>query len=335
MTAEVTGPRVVVLSDDKPGHLNQSKAIVQALGLPSVIETISYGKDNRFYGLLVKAWLSLLPGIGPVLARQFLKGHVQPAKALFLGTGTLVLPLLVMVKRAWGCRVVAVMAHRPFSLNAFDLVIRHQLGDLEPRPGTTLVLGAPALPRSDQEAPPFLEEVGKALGSGPSLALLIGGPLAWQGNDPHPFLDLITQMGQTGLPIGLTTSRRTPPDIESALEALAAPFQLIASKQPGNPIPALLQTASVVVVSGESISMISEALNAGAKVLAVKVWNQEPQGRGRKFASFLAHLEKEGYLWLCEPGKVQETIQTILQAAPPHPFPQSAKQAADAVRSLL
>ncbi len=82
-----------------------------------------------------------------------------------------------------------------------------------------------------------------------------------------------------GADLYVTTSRRTPKEAEDALTLLAegkksARMLLLASKDPFNPVPGMLGLCSVIFVTEDSVSMVSEAVTAGRTVYLVRTGRQ-------------------------------------------------------------
>ena len=118
----------------------------------------------------------------------------------------------------------------------------------------------------------------------------------------------------------MTTSRRTPRFLEEILqETLGANprCRLLVLvnrndsgglKNTGEAIPCIFDCAEILVVSGDSISMVSEALAQRRPVVS---FLPEPTAwffRKPKYHRFLEHLHQEGRLKLVSPEKVGEAV---------------------------
>ena len=96
-----------------------------------------------------------------------------------------------------------------------------------------------------------------------------------------------------GSELCVTTSRRTPPDVEALVDSYPWAYKLIYSKDHFNPIPAFVSLAKRLYVTAESTGMLSEACTCGkAKVFALD--NLKPGGH--KFRRFVELLRKGGYV---------------------------------------
>ena len=94
----------------------------------------------------------------------------------------------------------------------------------------------------------------------------------------------------------VTTSRRTPSDVESVVDSYPWDYRLLYSRDHFNPIPAFVKLASRLYVTAESTGMLSEACTFG-KAEVVPLDNLNPGGH--KFRRFVEGLEKAGYAKGC------------------------------------
>ena len=91
----------------------------------------------------------------------------------------------------------------------------------------------------------------------------------------------------------VTTSRRTPPEVEAVVDSYPWDYKLLYSKDHFNPIPAFVKLAKKLYVTAESTGMLSEACTFGtAEVVALDNLNPGPH----KFRRFVEDLRKGGYV---------------------------------------
>lgn len=163
----------------------------------------------------------------------------------------------------------------------------------------------------------------------PLLGVLIGGPTrhyAFGSDTTKRLRDLIGEAGRArGYAVHVTPSRRTP---EGVTRALAEAFDdedwfTLWDGTGENPYPGLLALADRLLVTGDSVSMISEALATGAPVHVLM-----PEGYARRHEAFVDVLEGSGQIerigargidWnrpgrapLDETGRVAETVREAL-----------------------
>ncbi|HIP12467.1 MAG TPA: hypothetical protein EYG73_07090 [Arcobacter sp.] len=107
--------------------------------------------------------------------------------------------------------------------------------------------------------------------------------------------------------IAITTSPRTPDEIEKLVASYHFEYEVIFSKNLTNPIPDFLEQCETVFITGDSTSMISEAISYGKS--NVVVLPLESKG-GSKFTRFINGLEKEGYVHIFD-GNIKNKNKKI------------------------
>jgi hypothetical protein len=116
---------------------------------------------------------------------------------------------------------------------------------------------------------------------------------------------------KTNAPVMATTSRRTSRELENLMKEKLGAFAgcktlVIANENnPPDAVNKILGLSGTVIVSGESISMVSEAASSGKRVLVFKL---EARKHDSKHMQFLENLSAGGFIILCEPGKVEEAF---------------------------
>jgi mitochondrial fission protein ELM1 len=89
----------------------------------------------------------------------------------------------------------------------------------------------------------------------------------------------------------VTTSRRTPPDVEAIVREMPFDYRLIFSEDQFNPIPAFVMLCDTLCVTSDSTGMISEAVTRGAARVEILM---NLRKRGTKFERFIRDLETAG-----------------------------------------
>ena len=88
----------------------------------------------------------------------------------------------------------------------------------------------------------------------------------------------------------VTTSRRTPPDVEAVVDTFPFDYKLIYSRDHFNPIPGFVSLAKTLYVTAESTGMLSEACMFGkAEVRVMDNLNPGPH-KFRRFAESCAAM---------------------------------------------
>lgn len=266
MTDRRAGPRIWVLADPRAG------TAAQALGIAERLEE-RLGEPIRSIPL---AWSPLaripwpwptLAGLAPPVRAELRQG----APALVISAGRRSAPAALWLGRR-GARTVHCM--RPgFGIGGFDRLVlgQHDLaGKTPPLPPNILpVLGATHRLSPARLAAALAEWAALAELPRPRTALLIGGPIRGEGMDPAAAGELAARVAAGSGSVMATTSRRTG---EAAAEAVArhlggSPGRLFRWGDDGpNPFAGFLAWADAVVVTGDSVSMLSEALAVAAPV---------------------------------------------------------------------
>ena len=90
----------------------------------------------------------------------------------------------------------------------------------------------------------------------------------------------------------VTTSRRTPPEVEALLDAFEFDYKLVNSRDPYNPVPAFIQLCDRLFVTSDSASMMSESASFGSAKVEVLMTRQLKTPN--KFEELIMALEERG-----------------------------------------
>lgn len=238
-------------TDGKAGHESQSAGLVSALGGRVDVREYTIPSNTCRHRLL--SWLFKRPCCGNGL----------PDPDLLIGAGhDTHLPMLA-IRRARGGRVVVLMKPS-LPVRLFDLCIIPEHD--RPQAAENILVTRGVLNRLKHSAE---KDAGNGL-------FLIGGPSAhveWSSADIVGQIRLVLERSP-GVCWTLTTSRRTPADIIDSLGGISDERLTVVPCEETGPdwLPDRLEAASPVWISEDSVSMIYEALTAGAAVglLSVK-----------------------------------------------------------------
>lgn len=242
-----TQPLVVwVVSDGKPGHVNQSLGLAEALAraTPTDIYTV--------HALPIwRAWLALL-------LKRFPR-HTFPAPDLLVGAGHATHLTLLALRRAHGGRAVVLMKPS-LPRRLFDLCVIPEHDDVAADAHTLVTEGA-----LNRVRPPSVRSAETATRG----LLLIGGVsphFAWDSD--AILLQIKSIVTRTpAIHWTLTTSRRTPEDFVAQLPTAVPNLSVVPhTAAPSDWLPAQLARCDNVWVTPDSASMVFEALTAGADV---------------------------------------------------------------------
>ncbi len=275
---ELTGNRVLILSDGKPGHFNQAVAFARYLNCS--YDVIPVALKAR----LLK-WLSyLLDNCGIYWSWLFSANVPKRHYSAVVSAGSGTYYANKTIARQLSCAAVAIMYPQGYRLN-FDLIIAQEHDQPTPRPN---ILTIPVnLSWSKPEG-----YVVPAQGDS-YIAFIIGG------DSPHGTLDVgvlksqIIQIRELfpNHKVWLTTSRRTSARVETMLRDFSYDYAVYYSQQQINPISDFLVSCDYVFITGDSSSMISEAVSHGrANVEVLPLTGEErTANKIRKMISLLSN----------------------------------------------
>ena len=295
--------KVLILTDGKAGHENQSKAFARALGCEFDLVEID------FKSKLAKALSYLLDWLGVLNTNLTdLTDSKKRDYVAVIGTGSGTFYAAKAVAKKLGVKCGVVLYPRGYDVKSFDCVLAPAFD----RPKTAAnVIEIPANLVANDEAfyskgiEDFKAHYGKCSNGGAfecsnAQAVIIGGPNKCSTMTPEWMkaqLDAIfnskPQTSNLKPEFWVTTSRRTPPDVEAVVDSYPWNYKLLYSKDHFNPIPAFVKLAKKLYVTAESTGMLSEACTFGsAEVVALDNLNPGPH----KFRRFVDDLRKGGYV---------------------------------------
>lgn len=137
----------------------------------------------------------------------------------------------------------------------------------------------------------------------------------------------------------LTTSRRTPKEVEALIKERLSKYtfcklMVIANeKNMDGAVAGILDLCDIVAVSGESVSMVSEAIHSGKKVV---VFDLEKKNKGvTKYERVLDSLEREGYVNCAHPADLGTRLDKVWRAVRAIKSIDDRDRTLEAVKKLL
>jgi mitochondrial fission protein ELM1 len=237
-----------IISDGKPGHLNQSLGLVEALTVrkPQIASQVLSVSD---------AWRSLF------------SMHSKPSLIISAGSGTQLINALLALRY----RVLNVLLMKPnYPQSLFSLLLIPEHDQVPPSERVVLTKGA--LNRMK----PAVKEVGSSL-------VLVGGPskhVKWQDKLILDAVDtLISGTGSNCIKVA--TSRRTPKTLLSELAANEKVELIQPESVAQDWLPNTLATTERVWATSDSVSMVYEALTAGCAVSLISL-ESNPNSRTQR-----------------------------------------------------
>lgn len=273
--------RLLILSDGKPGHLNQSIAFAKHLGCEFDICPVAFnsrlGKAISYLADHLRLHLGRLFRVGP---------HSDNYRAVVSAGSETYYANRVLAKRL-GIRSIAIMLPQGYRYD-FDLIVAQQHDDPPRRDNIT------SIPINLT----YVEPQGLITPAAGSryVSIIIGGNSKHVRLEPkllHEQLEKIFALFP-GHKFWLTTSRRTPAEIEVVLKKFKFERAIYYSAEQINPIPDFLRHSEYVFLTADSTSMVSEAVSFGAG--SIEVFMLNPDDRKSKLRSFLHELQSQQYL---------------------------------------
>lgn len=296
------------------GTENQCRGVAMALGVDPVIKRIG----------LRQPWKSLSPFIGCESSASFTGDTLDgPWPDLVIASGRKAIAAARYIRRQ-SPRTLLVQVQDPrWSRRTFDLIaVPHH----DPARGKNVIVTAaapnmitPALLQSAREKwAPLLEPL-----RGPRVAVLIGGNSKAHTLTPARMKTLCAQLKSlmdTGDSLMITTSRRTGEENMTILRQ-SLPGALIWDGTGDNPYHGYLAWADYILVTADSVSMISESATTGKPVYLIPL-----DGGSRRFDRFYEYLMTRGvirrfegnltpydYVPLDDAGAAAESICELMQ----------------------
>lgn len=268
-----------VLEDPRAGTAAQALGIAERLGAPFRRVPLRFGP------------LARLPWPWPTLAGLADRSEFAPPwPSLVISAGRRSAPISRWLRRR-GARTVHAM--RPgFGARDFDLLALGAHDHPPPAPNVLVIQGAAhrLTPRALASAPATFPDF--AALPRPIVTLLLGGPVRGEGMEPAVGTRIAQQAAALGASLLVTASRRTGAAATGAVAEALKDFPHVLYPWGGsgaNPYLAMLAMADLLVVTGDSISMLSEALMTEAPILVA-----DPGGLGPRHQAMTGSLIAAG-----------------------------------------
>ncbi|MBI5415777.1 MAG: mitochondrial fission ELM1 family protein [Candidatus Omnitrophica bacterium] len=322
---------ITILSDEKTGHVRQSQAVARLLQknlaereTRSSVQEVPVrfkGEFHRNLFAVLNLWLPPFFHQGHLEYLKWFLTDESYARAtrvksdFIVSCGSSVAAVNYFLAKDHGAKSIVVLNPGVLGYRKFNLVIlpRHEMPRRVPA-GTHLAatVGAPNLitPEYKQEQSQGLLKRYSHLKNNLKIkiGLFIGGDSKDIFLSEHLLKVLVHQLTEVAQEINAdilaTTSRRTPAAVEELLQKRLrrhprCPLLVIANK---DDVPeaagGIMGLSDILVVSGDSISMVSEAASSGKKtVVFLPELRRKDQRNSNKHLAFIEQLGAEGYLF--------------------------------------
>jgi KDO2-lipid IV(A) lauroyltransferase len=331
---------VLVLDDGRVGHLRQSQAVARAYvttakekDLTVTVETIVVKFRDQMSSMILPIFSGGI-WIGGDADMSRLRYYLKPESFaalqrlrpdVVISCGARNAAVNSWVARNNRARSIAVLPNKLLAFKQFDLVVVHQ-HDLMGKKAPANAVVTKAAPNLIDKA--YLDENVKALvgryqhlrnNVRTKMAVLIGGHaqgVVMSEQDMKIVLHQLKEVADAqGIDLLITTSRRTPPAIEQLVirefkDHPRTALLIIANKvNVPEAVGGVLALADIVVVSGESISMVSEAASSGKRTVVFAVGTTKNQ----KYAEFCQMLAHQSHILYTGPKGVSSAIDSAVR----------------------
>lgn len=328
--------KTLILDDGKKGHLKQSLSLARAVrkawmerGHESTdleVTTVEVRYKGPLFRAFLKFWSLFFtrrcPGklkmLGIALEKESFAALKKEYADIVLSTGSAMHPVSKIMAIENNCRNASVMAPPRIMRKWFQLIIspRHDDGREPGVYGRTVVTElAPNL--IDEELFKDPENVNAASENG--LGLLFGGSnssLEFSENFALSFAGELAQLLDEGYLLRGTTSRRTGESTEGILISRLASHKNCVMMVKGSEdeddrtVEKVLLGSHTVLVSGESVSMVSEAVSSSRNVIAF--FPEGSQWQKSKYGKFVKRLQGKGCLEIADgPSAIPEKVRQM------------------------
>ena len=338
---------VLVLSDGKAGHLNQAMAVAdmvkEALGSrlkargieekPIVkIEVVEINFKNRLMRIFLdlasvfsgKRCQGCMRCVRFCLRKDTFDQIKNKYADIIISCGASTVGVNSFLKYENNAKVIAIMKPGLGRSKKFNVIIL-------PRHDVPLTLALSPRRRGNhilvtETAPNRLKAEGLRL---KGIGLLIGGDakdFRLQKETVEKAIDAILKIAsEIDYDIFATTSRRTSIEIDKSVKDKLSnnkrcKLLVIANeKNKTGAVQEIISQSEVVIVSPESISMISEAVSSGRYVIVFKNESRETKYeiRNTKYEKSLMNLEMQDFIKTATVDEIYDAIKTLLTRRPP------------------
>ncbi|MDD5432868.1 MAG: ELM1/GtrOC1 family putative glycosyltransferase [Candidatus Omnitrophica bacterium] len=333
--------KALILSDGKAGHLKQSQVVAgiiskaleqKGIKLNTAIVEVKFKNNFKQKLFTLGSCFSgkyncqgCLWCFRKVLTKETYDALISSKPDFVVSSGSSLAAVNYIISRENSAKSIAVMKPSLLSTNRFDLVIMPKHDNPLKRKNVIITDGALNLIDEDYLRKQSDALVATSLGvidkSKDYIGLLLGGKAKEFSLSREKVLEVVNQLKlvceKMNFDILATTSRRTSLEVEEMLKADLKSHKncklLVIANEKNLPeaVGGILGLSKIIVISPESISMISEAINSNKHVLVFK-----SEGLSRKHSSFLDNLAKNGYIYLIDRGEIAETIKAIIERNP-------------------
>jgi Kdo2-lipid IVA lauroyltransferase/acyltransferase len=340
-----TEPSVLIVDDGRTGHLRQSQAAAQILIsaltkkdhqpverlVPVIYKSRIATKLCALYAALAQ-WLPFLcreDALKLFLTKESYLDLTSVKADYIISCGSTTGSINFLLSRCYMAKSICLLKPGLVSWNNFDLVFVPGHDDPPPLLKTKLVVTKAAL---NLITPAYLKEQGAKLEERypdlkssvrTKIGVLLGGDtkgVEYKEENIHSLIHQIKDAAQHfNADILLTTSRRTPTHIDTMIAAQLKSHPrcklCIIANQENIPeaVGGIAALSDLLIVSGESISMVSEAVCAGKMTIVFSPDDDYNSNSPNKYDRFVLSLSEQGFVVAASIKDVSASIADMLR----------------------
>ncbi len=260
--------KVWILADERIGNVHQCLGVAEALDVPYRTKRLAYNRRARLPNLLLGRTLAHLK-------KESAAAVAPPWPDIVIAAGRRTVPVARTIKRRSGERAFLVQLMWPGAPAAdLNLIATPAHDRIRPRPNLLRTVGAPNHVTPQRLAAAREAWRDRLAGvSPPRIAALVGGDTRHHGFTPALARELGRQASDLARKVGgslmISTSRRTGAAASEALMAAVGngtECHLWRGTEENNPYLAYLALSDILIVTGDSTSMCTEACATGRPV---------------------------------------------------------------------
>lgn len=349
---------VSVLSDGKAGHTKQSLAIanmIKQLRLEqgnepkdTIIETL----EIRFKDKLARAIFDLGCLLGLSLHRlsfcfpEDVYNNIKSAYGDYIiSCGASLAGLNLFLKKDLSAKSLVIMRPNIYNIKDYDLAVIPAHDGISRKPNVVITKGAVSDLDAEKLAG-YAEQLKRRISITKKrlIGILLGGDSKAYITDPELVNDLLEAVlraaDEMDSEVLVTTSRRTSAPVESVVKSRLSNSErvkllLIANENNfEGAIEGIMGLSDVLVVSGESIAMITEAVTSGKKVAVFMPRKRNPFLKTKQESAVRA-LERDKALVISNADRMKSDICSLIGQAGPQPFSADAEAVRRAIRKII
>ncbi len=337
---------IMIISDGKAGHLRQSQAVakltigqLESRGVKSTAHIYEVKFRNSISRRIFGLWIILAgkhPGVSSLfwlrnaLTEKSWQELITAAPDIIISAGGKLSAINYLLAKENQAKSIVLMRSVFSDLKRFDLKIIPQHD--QPVQKGNMVITHGALNLIDQD---YLNEKSESLSraglikgalSALKIGVLIGGSSKDFTLSQEVITRVITELKKVAEDLNadilLSTSRRTTGEIEMAIKSQLANYArcklLVIANENNHPdvLGGILGLSNIIVISAESISMISEAVSAGKYVIVFNL----PK-LSLKHRRFLKHYQDQKYIYVEETKDLSKSVNRLLRDRPQINYP--------------